>query len=454
MRLLMIAEDPAMREGGIPRYAVPVAEALARRGHHVEYAFSGGYTGHYDWRFKRRWESDERDGVRYHCLVNPRNIGVTMGHPDVDVECDDTRWISGLADSVRPDVVHIHSLLGIPFEAIARLAERAPVVLSFHDFGLVCQRRVLVQPDGTESRTYPTQVECPTCVDVVDPRRYRLRARLRRTPGSIGMRLVHALERGTGYDAAVSRRQTATGPAPEATVARYRRRLAAGVAVVNRHVTRALAVSAAVREVLLGVGVEPALVDVVHIGSGSADRLSRLPLPSRESGTVTFMYLGSLGRNKGAHVLLEAAALLDPPPRLVVAGVAHEPAYREQLHALAPPSTEWRGPFGSAELPRLLAEADVVVALSVGPDTSPQVVLEALAAGRPVVGSRIGGIPDFVHDGVNGRLFEPGNAADLAAVLRELADPAVVARLAGEARREKSVEDHADELDRLYADVA
>ena len=65
----------------------------------------------------------------------------------------------------------------------------------------------------------------------------------------------------------------------------------------------------------------------------------------------------------------------------------------------------------------------------------PRVAIEALARGRPVVGSRAGGIPDVIEDGVNGLLVPPGDAGALADALVLLAgDRGLVEQLAGRAR--------------------
>lgn len=448
MRLLLVAEDPSIN-GGIPLYAVPVAEELVRRGWEVDYLFGGGYTGRYDWRLRAHWTTFECSGVHYHGLVNARSIGVNSGHPLLDVDSEDVRLIEQRGRKLGPSVVHVHSLLGMPVRALEGLSEAAPVVLSVHDFGLICQRRVLVQRDRSVCTTYTDQVDCPSCLDRVDTMRYRMRARLAATLGGAPLRAVHRLERATGHDASVT---VSDGESETDAVAPYRARLERSVGIVNARAARVLAVSRAVRQILIEVGVRPDLVEVVHIGSGSAAALRKLPLPSSAGAPVTFLYLGGLAENKGAHVLMDALSRLPESPPVLIAGRGND-RYEAHLRERAPASVTFLGPYEQADLPNILGRADVVVAPTVGPDTSPQTVLEALAAGRPVVGSRIGGIPDFVEDGVNGKLFEPGDAGKLAELIHELSEPARVEMLAGRVEAPRSLKEHVNDLEALYADL-
>ena len=95
------------------------------------------------------------------------------------------------------------------------------------------------------------------------------------------------------------------------------------------------------------------------------------------------------------------------------------------------------------ELAREYSQASVVCLPSLTPAESFGMVLaEANACGRPVVGSRVGGIPSFVRDGDNGLLTEPGDARSLAdALARVLADPAL-ARAMGERGRARVLAEH------------
>ena len=78
-----------------------------------------------------------------------------------------------------------------------------------------------------------------------------------------------------------------------------------------------------------------------------------------------------------------------------------------------------------AAVPAALAAIDVLCAPSRWFENGPTIALEAMAAGTPVIGTRLGAFADFVEDGVNGRLVDPGDTAALASALRDVArDPA------------------------------
>ncbi len=92
------------------------------------------------------------------------------------------------------------------------------------------------------------------------------------------------------------------------------------------------------------------------------------------------------------------------------------------------------------DVPAILSALDVLVHPPTTPDSRPTVIMEAMAAGRPVVGSAVGGVPDLVDDGVTGVLVPPSRPEALAAaLLRLLADPVARATFgaAGRARAER-----------------
>ncbi len=98
----------------------------------------------------------------------------------------------------------------------------------------------------------------------------------------------------------------------------------------------------------------------------------------------------------------------------------------------------------------LFSAADAAILSSAWETGRPHAVVEALAAGTPVVATRVGGVPELVVDGVNGLLADPGDAAGLAAAVRRLvSDGELRTRLAAAAA--PSVAEHAPE--RVFAEL-
>ncbi|HMQ35834.1 MAG TPA: glycosyltransferase, partial [Chloroflexaceae bacterium] len=161
--------------------------------------------------------------------------------------------------------------------------------------------------------------------------------------------------------------------------------------------------------------------------------------PAAAPGAPLLLILGRLElAMKGHAVLLEALARPElAHTHLAVAGDGPD---RPRLEALV----AGRGLAGRVTLlghrddaPAVLPAADAVVVPSLNSESSPNVILEAWAARRPVVASAVAGVPELLADGETGLLVPPGDAAALAAALRRLLDdPALAARLGAAGRRE------------------
>jgi glycosyltransferase involved in cell wall biosynthesis len=171
---------------------------------------------------------------------------------------------------------------------------------------------------------------------------------------------------------------------------------------------------------------------------------SRLPPPTRSvdevraelgaAGRPLVLAIGRLHEQKGFDTLIAAAALLSartPQPLLVIAGDG--PLRDELTHAAAAAGAPVRLLGRRDDLPDLLAAADVV-AMPSRWEGSPLSAHETLFAGRPLVASAVGGLPDLGADRAVD-LVSPGDAAALAAAIaRLLDDPAAAAALAERGR--------------------
>jgi len=161
------------------------------------------------------------------------------------------------------------------------------------------------------------------------------------------------------------------------------------------------------------------------------------PAPGKK---LNVLFTGYMGGHKGVPTLLEALALL-PAERVHVdmVGDGHMlEAYKAQLSARAPGvSAKFWGRLPNSRIAERFAQAHVFVLPSVCPENQPVTITEAMACGLAVVGSRIGGIPELVDEGVSGQLFEHGDAQALADCLRRYIDHPEMLVAHGEAGRKR-----------------
>jgi glycosyltransferase involved in cell wall biosynthesis len=167
------------------------------------------------------------------------------------------------------------------------------------------------------------------------------------------------------------------------------------------------------------------------------------------------LYFGRLSNEKGVATLLSAHAAIgggDFPFKVVGTG-PQEDSLRETY-----PKAEFLGYKAGAELRALVAAASFVVVPSECYENCSMVVLEAMAMAKPVIGARIGGIPEQVEDGVTGLLFPSGDKEALGQAMACLwSDPPLRTRMGAAARvkleREYSLEHHCRDLLGIYEEL-
>ncbi len=198
----------------------------------------------------------------------------------------------------------------------------------------------------------------------------------------------------------------------------------------------------------LALGAAPATLRTVPYGVDArefAPRPETAALRERygiAGDALLVLAVGRLVEKKGFRVLVEAAA----QARGVHLLVAGEGDLREELVALARErgaAATFAGALDRSGVRAAYAAADVVAVPSVvdragNVDGLPNTLLEALASGRAVVASAVGGIPDVLVDGENGVLVRPGDASELARALERLAREPETRRRLGEVARERA----------------
>jgi len=183
-------------------------------------------------------------------------------------------------------------------------------------------------------------------------------------------------------------------------------------------------------------------VDVLSnwIDLGWRDSVS--PLPTSEP--VNILYMGWLHPYKGVDILIEGLArnaVQFGNCRFVLCGDGSERAMLEAAAAQTGLDIEFRGWVHGEAKAKAFSDAQIVI-LPSRVEGMPNVLLEAMSAGRPVVATKVGDVASLVDDGVEGFLVEPLDPdAFVAALLKLVQDPAMRARF-GAAGRAKIERDH------------
>lgn len=386
---------------GTEQYCLAAAREAQRRGDEVT-VLSLHWDHDRDWPAIRLFEQPY-DGIRVLRLNHWRRLNgndVLRDYENRHLE----GWFRAVLDDVRPEAVHFFHLrqLGSNLIAVAKHAG-ALAVVSLMDFWFLCPRFTLLRGDGALCEGPPDGgagcVACnhpelagttaaagaPTLTD--DPSA-RLRALLDRKDTQL---------RNLG--------------------------LADAVLAPSRFLADMFGKNGFPRERITVVpyGLEPGRI--VPIATARPRRPLRLA------------FCGVLSPWKAPHLVVEAVRASAAPVELRVHGRTEESmfaGYIAKVRAAAggDPRITFPGPYAAAQAPQVFADMDALVVPSTWYENTPFVVLEAFAAGVPVIASDLGGLKEVVRDGENGLLFRAGDAMSLRATIERLAaEPGLHARL-------------------------
>lgn len=157
------------------------------------------------------------------------------------------------------------------------------------------------------------------------------------------------------------------------------------------------------------------------------------------------LYSGRLAREKGIHTLLKAM-MRAKSAQLAIAG---DGRLRENLELFVGTNriqnVRFLGHLSGIMLANVIKNSNFLIVPSEWYENCPMAILEAFAYGKPVIGARIGGIPELIDDGVEGLLFEPGNVDDMRSKIEFLLhNPAKVAEMGKQARKKAEARYNSD----------
>jgi glycosyltransferase involved in cell wall biosynthesis len=290
------------------------------------------------------------------------------------IHCSNSaKAFESLADEVQPDILHCHNVYGRLTTSILPVARRLgiPAVLTVHDYKVVCPSYLMLR-NGQP---------CHACVD-----------------GHYYRCAIHRCHKQRFGESAVY--------AAEAYFARLTDSYGA--------ISKFLCPSRFIATLLLKSGI---VAERIIYHPNSIDLQAHTP--GCDGDYV--LYAGRLSREKGVATLVDAMKGTNILLRIAGAGPL-EPALRVQAERDGASRIVFEGHCDGERLADLYRNAAFAVVPSEWYENAPMAILESFAYGKPVVASRIGGIPELVANGENGYLFTWGNREELRAAVCRLWD--------------------------------
>jgi glycosyltransferase involved in cell wall biosynthesis len=376
MRIILVNKFH-YRKGGAETYYLTIGEKLKEMGHEVAY-FSMKHPDNLPCA-QEKYFVIQRE---YNNVKNPLTAardGLALLYSN-----EAKHNFEELCEDFKPDIVHmsnVHRQITLSILDAPYLSEHhVPVIYTAHDYITICPGYLMLDGSGNV---------CDACLDG----KYRHCIEKVCVKGSRAKSVLAAAE------ASFNRRHH-----------------------MNEKIDKVIAPSRFMRSKLIeGSWPEDKVVFMQNFASDEIlDRASSTG-DSTDREHPYILFFGRLSFEKGIDVLVHAFAKALPnlPSglRLVIAGDGPEKDAIESFVNEANAPIELVGYKTGTELKSLVAGALLAVSPSVWRENMPYSIIEALAEGTPVIGSRIGGIPELISDDETGWLCEPGDKASLASAL-------------------------------------
>jgi glycosyltransferase involved in cell wall biosynthesis len=371
MRILMLAQFYPPTIGGEERHVRNLSIELAARGHDVSLA-TLWHKGLPDFEIDQGVRVYRIHGTmqRIATLFSEQERQYAPPFPDPEA----ANAIRRLIEIERPDIVHAHNWIVHSFTPL-KWWSKARLVVTLHDYSLTCVQKRLTYQDAICSG--PALAKCLSCAnDFYGPGK-GLPSTL--TNNLAGMMERRAVDMFLPVSSAV-----ATGT----QLAKYR----------------------------VPYRIVPNFVpdNINELRNDEDSHLEQLPAED------FLLFVGDVKRDKGVGVLLQAYAKLEHKIPLVLIG-----RIGKEFAGELPPNVHALQGWPHEAVMAAWNRCTLALAPSIWPDPCPTVAIEVMAAGKPVIASRIGGLADIVLDGKTGLLVSPNDPDALRdAIQRLLDDPA------------------------------
>ncbi len=400
MKILQVSEFNYMR-GGAYNYFLKLSKKLEEEGNEVAV-----FSMHHPKNLPSKWSKYFISRISFNeGTLRDKLLMPFRGLYSLSAK----RNFEKLIKDFQPDIIHCHNIYHQISPSILPVAKKygIPVVMHLHDYKLICPN-------------YQMFAHGRICEECAAPNYYRCFFKkcfqdsyFKSLGVTVEMYLHHRI-----------------------------------LKIYEKNIDLYIAPSQFMKEMCVKHGVEASKIKVVY---NFVDET--LETKSIAQSEDYILYLGRLSAEKGIPVLIKAMADVKGLS-LRIAGEGNEKAVCEKeisrLHLEDRVSLV--GQLEGEELRKIISEARAIILPSVWYENMPFSMLEALALGKIVIASRIGGMPEIIKDTHNGFLFEAANSAELASIINGLNsyDLEKISEAAKDSVKDLTIDKHYQEIVALY----
>ncbi|WP_457752467.1 glycosyltransferase family 4 protein [Thermococcus sp.] len=414
MKILLVSSGyPPDKLGGAGLYVKYLAEELAKK-HEVHLFISS-----------RRESELEEDGISIHAVKPVSSISravlIDRTYRNSSVE----RAFKDVLSKVRPDVVHLNNIWAFRTGLLPKIAKgsKAVTVQTLHDYWFVCPISIMSYKK-LEPCSGPFPGKCAECWNHVIADYLKKR----KVPKFASFPFLKLLNRTN----------------------KFSKRLDLLRGILNS-VDAVISPSRFLAEVMRKSGIEAEKLHVIP--NGYPHRIFENFRKKKDTDKIVFGFVGVPSYQKGTHVAVKAAKLLESDFELRLYGGGGDKSYVSWIKSLAEndPRIKFMGRFEYNQVTLPYSQIDVLIFPSLIYENCPLVLAEASLSGTPVIASNLGAIPEFVHHGENGFLFSPGDSRELARLMGQfLEDSSLIKKLSSKKFPPDDMPEHARKILRLY----
>lgn len=384
---------------------------------------------------------DETEVIRYKTSLQYSDLRYLYGEGDPKAEKE---FVTILEDQ-RPDLLHVHAFTSAVSLQIVQAAKKCgiPVIFTYHTPTVTCQRGTLMHWGNLVCDGHLSVQRCTACTLHGKGMSHSASRILSGIPPSVGQIVGQMGLQGGPWTALRM---------SELVALRH-----ASIRQLLHKVDHIIAVCDWIQALLILNDVPADKITVSRHGiAHQKNGYKKIKRCDNECGLIKMVFLGRLDPTKGIDMVLKALqALPEAPLQFDIYGIAQpgSEAYVQSLQQCIACDLRIRlmQPVPEEQILELLASYDFLVVPSQLLETGPLVVLEAFAAGIPVIGSRLGGIAEWIQHGVNGLLVEAASEKAWVQTLKALIDqPALMTQLAKNVGQPRSIQQVASEMLALY----